>query len=578
MKRSRRKSRSSRKLKSKKLRYRHNSPSCSDTDFESSTSVSSSGSEDDKKLGRSRSKTRKNAKPSKKKAKKRSDDRRSRDYSPHPRKRKNLKRDDHCEVKKTNKKKRRRDVSISATSSDSLSCSTCGEGSTTSNEGEIDRHRGRSRKKKGNMGKTERSRYRSKSHSACSLCSEGSDHQNEVEDGSYVENNFRRLRSVIVVVGEENKLETFDENGQEEEVVHQPDDDHLSFGDMGSKDGASKRELDYVTSKEAPEVENKIEVVIPDNRNSMVVKDDGVQNEGSNNNHGVVIHDRSLNERKNGCSGNNDSINCIDLESILRQRALENLRKFKRVPLRNVKTPDNCKVDNNNDAKQLHSPVSKSVHVTSPRDDAKINGNGLSRQGGGNEVNSMIVEENGVISTDAIDSAVASMHDPVYSSQNLGRTSNGSNGMNELKQDVSSVDQEAINNNICQKADADICPTTNRSNLIIAASRAESKVDSLMKQASASQESIQTKPSISDIGVDETAETQTQMRNNDDQNIGNGFGSSAHKPSSSLNSISGEHGSNKSGHESGEGSQFEQKTMSVMRGGEMVQVSISTTD
>lgn len=576
MKRSRRKNRSSRKLKSKKLRYRHDSPSCSDTDFESSTSLSSSSSEDDEKVGRSRSNKLKNAKPGKKRAKKRSRDDQIRDLSPHPRKRKHSKRHDRCEVKKTNKrKKRRRDVSVSATSRDSLSCSTCGDGSTTSNESEIDRHRGRSGKRKRNRGKTERSRYRSKSHSPCSLCSEGSDYQNEVEDGSYVENNFRRLRSVIVVVGEENKLKTFDGNEQQEEVMHHPDDDHPSFGDMDSNDGMSKRELDRVTSNEASEVENKKEVVIPDIRNFLVVKDGGVQNEGSNNNHGGVTNDHPLNEGNNG-SGNTDRINCIDLESILRQRALENLRKFKGVPPKNVETSANCQVDNSNDAKQLYSPVSNSVRIKSPRDDAEINGKGFSGQGGGNAVNPMIVEENGVESTNAIDSAVASTHDPIYSSQNLGKISSTSNGMNELKQDISSLDQEAVNDNICQKVDADICSTTSRSNLVYAALRPDSKVDFLVKQASAPQEYIQTKPSVSDMGVDEIAQMQIQTRNNDDQNIVNGFDSSAHKPSSSLNYFSGENSLNKPRHESGEGSQFEQKTMSVMRGGEMVQVRILT--
>ncbi|XP_022935712.1 uncharacterized protein LOC111442542 isoform X1 [Cucurbita moschata] len=571
--RSRRKSKSSRRLKSKKLRYRHDSPSCSDTDFESSTSVSSSSSEDDKKVRRSRSKTRKNSKPSKKRSKKQSHDHQSRECSPHPRKRKHSKRSDRYEAKKTNKKKRRRDASVGATNSDSLGRSTCGDGSSTSSDSEIDRRRGRSGKRKRNMVKTEGRRYRSKSRSPCSLCSDGSDFQNEVEDDSYVENSCRRLKSIIVVVGEEDELKTFVGNEQQEAVTHQLDDNHPSFGDMNSKDGTSKRELDYVISKEAPEVESKNKIVTPDNRNSLILNDDGVRNEGSNKNHGGVTNDHSLDERKNGCSGNTESINCIDLESILRQKALENLRKFKGVSPRNVEIIANCKVENNNDAKQLISPVSKSVHVTFPRDDAEINVKGFSRQDGGDAVNSMIVKGNGFKSTDAIDTAVASMHDPVCSSQNLGKISNGSNGMNEPKQDISSLDQEVINDNICLKADADIYSTTNRSNLVIAAFRPESKVDSFIKKASVDQECIQTKSSISDIVVDETAQTQTQMTNNDDQNIRNGFGSSAYKSSSSLNPISGENRLDKSRQESGEGSQFEQKTMSVMRGGEMVQVN-----
>ncbi|KAA0066814.1 NK-tumor recognition protein [Cucumis melo var. makuwa] len=569
MKRSRRKSKSSRKLKSKKQRYRHDSPSCSDTDFESSTSVPSSSSEDDKKVRRSRSKTRKNVKPSKKRFKKQSHDRQSRECSPNPRKRKHSKRNDRREVNKANKKKRRRDVSVGH--SDSLSCSTCGNGTTTSNESEVVRRRGRFAKRKGNMRKTGSGRYMSKSRSPCSLHSEGSDYQNEVDDDSYVEKNFRRLRSIIVVVGEENKLKTFVGNEQQE-VTNQLSDDHPSSGEMDSKDATGKRGLDYVVTKEALVVENEKEVDVPNYRNSMVVKDGGVQNEGSNKNHGGVTNDHSSDEIKNGCSDNTDSINCIDLESMLRQRALENLRKFKGASPRNVETIANCKVDHNNAAKQLRSPVSDSVHVTSPRNNAEINSKRFSRQGGGNAINSMILKENGVKSMDAIDSAVATMHDPVYSSQNLGKISNGSNGMNEQKQDISSLDQEVINDNICQKADADICSTTNRSNLVIAALRPEPKVDSLIKQTSAAQESVQTKPSISDVGVGETAQIQTQMRNNDDLNIRNGLGSSAYEPSS-LNSISGEDSLNMSNQESGESSQFEQKTMSVMRGGEMVQVN-----
>ncbi|KAL0545831.1 hypothetical protein IC582_015727 [Cucumis melo] len=520
--RSRRKSKSSRKLKSKKQRYRHDSPSCSDTDFESSTSVPSSSSEDDKKVRRSRSKTRKNVKPSKKRFKKQSHDRQSRECSPNPRKRKHSKRNDRREVNKANKKKRRRDVSVGH--SDSLSCSTCGNGTTTSNESEVVRRRGRFAKRKGNMRKTGSGRYMSKSRSPCSLHSEGSDYQNEVDDDSYVEKNFRRLRSIIVVVGEENKLKTFVGNEQQEEVTNQLSDDHPSSGEMDSKDATGKRGLDYVVTKEALVVENEKEVDVPNYRNSMVVKDGGVQNEGSNKNHGGVTNDHSSDEIKNGCSDNTDSINCIDLESMLRQRALENLRKFKGASPRNVETIANCKVDHNNAAKQLRSPVSDSVHVTSPKNNAEINSKRFSRQGGGNAINSMILKENGVKSMDAIDSAVATMHDPVYSSQNL-------------------------------------------------ALRPEPKVDSLIKQTSAAQESVQTKPSISDVGVGETAQTQTQMRNNDDLNIRNGLGSSAYEPSSSLNSISGEDSLNMSNQESGESSQFEQKTMSVMRGGEMVQVN-----
>lgn len=355
-----------RRNKSKKLRQRDDSVSYSDDDSRSSSmSISSYTSEDDYKRRRSRSRTQKDVKVSKKRARRSSSSRDSMRESTRVKKRKRSKRNADLDKKKKTHKKPRRDVSISSRSISSRSCTTC----SSSEDSEYEKPRGRSERRERDKGKgkavTKRSRYKSRS-SSCSRYSEGY----QSEDKLTGENNWRRLKSVITVVkGPEEKEESeLDRDGHKEEIIYDHDD-YPSCRSNDSNDGGSKREFEYshVTSEKgrgAEDVKGK-KPLFSDIKTSEVAdlsEDDGGRYDGSN----PISYDLEA----NNCSKENnhkisDTAKSDDLESILRQKALENLRKHRGGNTIIAKTLADQKEKSHNDVKQSSIAVTESVQNTS---------------------------------------------------------------------------------------------------------------------------------------------------------------------------------------------------------------------
>ncbi|CBI20265.3 hypothetical protein VitviT2T_029520 [Vitis vinifera] len=558
-KRKRSKSRS-RRNKSKKLRRHDDSLSYSDDDTSrSSMLVSSSSSEENYRSRRARSRTRKDVKSSKKRARRSSPRRGSVEGSPRAKKRKGSKRNGDLDArKKAHKKKPRRDVSDSSMSSGSWSCSTCQGGNSSSGESEFERPRGRSERKerdKRNLGKVKhvnkRSRHRSRSCSSYSRCSESSGYQS-VERWD-AENNSRRLRSVITVVREpeEEDGRELDKDAHKEEIIYDHDDGYPSCRSNDSNDGGGKRELTYHSEKRK-QIESGKEAFVSNIRTTEDKesdKDCGTQNDGSNPSfHGVK-------ENKNEAS---DDIG--HLESILRQRAIENLRKFRGVQTNAKTTPKDVT------AAVKHSPTSKAELVQIK----------ASRVDGTRAVSANPVVEQSNMPTVG--------REFTYSSQNLGKIPDGRYSENEPGASERGVvcPPEKVATT-CAPNDDNSSKTAvnafgNKSKPGTSVLRRESFGTSTpLKQASISQEPhrpnlLVTRPSVNTNSA-ATAQTVLWSSKDNGQQVSDTAGPAASNPPPELKPISGEQSSKEVQGEAKEGSQFEQKTMSVMRGGEMVQVS-----
>ncbi|XP_050138007.1 uncharacterized protein LOC126614390 isoform X2 [Malus sylvestris] len=532
--RTRKKSRSkskSRKYRYKKLRRRDDSSSYSgEDDSRSLESFSSFGSEDDSRSRRARSRTRKVAKGSKKRARRRSYSRDSSKDSDRGKKRKSAKKKND---KKTHlrKKKPRRNASVSSRSSADINM--------------VD-------------SETKRARYRSWSCSSQSQCSESGDCQSEEKVTN--ENNTRRLRSVVTVTEEDKHGRWMDTDGHKEEITY--DDDYPSCRSNDSNDGGCRRELNNrldVAFEKRTEVESgKEEVAYVSNVPIMDLKDirnilekdcagqgDGIGTTGP------------INENKNEVSGTISSLPGEDLESILRQKALENLKRFKgkhqRISVVTTHREDKTAID----LKQQSTAKVELVQTESP---------GTS---GARVVVAKSSEEDVAERVDAIQS-VEEANGPqervsMLSSQNLEKEPDG-NEFISAKQDVACpIDQVVVGIKVKTTA------ALNKPNATSPTLRSHSlKAHPTLKQEPALQEPSEERLLVSESCVDKgasgTAQTVPRRSNSKGEDTDDGHGSTAPEPS-------GENSSDKQQDEATVGSQFEQKTMSVMRGSEMVQVS-----
>ncbi|KAM5586105.1 hypothetical protein ABKV19_005145 [Rosa sericea] len=527
-KRSKSKSKSG-KYRSKKVRRRDDSLSFSVEDDSRSLSPDSSfSSEDDRRSRRARSRNRRDVKGSKKRARKRSYNSDSSEDSPRPRakKRKALKKVKEYEAKKRSRsrEKPKRNARTSSVSSESWSCSTCQGGGVSGDEIESKRHGGRSEKRKREEtdrnkveSGTERSRYRSRSRSLRSHYSESDCQSQERVTG---ESNGRRLRSVIAVTEEDNEGRWLDEDGHKEEITYDRDD-YPSCRSNDSNDGGSKKELGnhlHVASEVRMRVESEKE------EEALVSDAEGINSSRD----GTMMTDH-VNENK--ISGEISSLKDDDLETILRQKALENLKRFRGKPQRIAVT------GNQEDKKQPSGAKAELVQIESPKEDmSEINGQTrLAKETNGPPVKDSICGNEAVSAKQ--DVACPTHQEPVA-------------GISKMVSTTAVIDKPNL-----------AAPKSMSGSL---------KTHSTLKPALASLEPPQERLLVTESSVDNTvsvtAQTVTQSSNNDGLDISNGSGSTAPEPS----------GENRSGlqqDEAKDGSQFEQKTMSVMRGSEMVQVS-----
>lgn len=579
----------SRKYRSKKLRRRDDSPSHSDDgDSRSLESVSSFSSDDDSRSRRARSRTRRDLKGSKKRARRRSHSHDSSKDSPRGKKRKSAKKKNDYEARKKSRsrKKPRRNASISSRSSASFSCSTCPSG----DEIESKRHRGRPGKRnrdESDINKvesgTKRARYRSRSCSSHSQCSErGGDSRNE--EKVTFENNFRRLRSVITVTEEDKHGRWMDKDGHKEEMAY--DDDYPSCRSNDSNDGGCKRELDnhlHVVEKRIGVESGKEEKALISNvpiedltdSGNIFETDCGGQDDGINSGRDGIGIAGPVNENTKEVSGAISSLPGEDLESILRQRALENLKRFKgshqRIPA--VTTSEENK--SNSDLKQPSTVKADFVQIESPKESGARAVVAKSSKEGATE---MVVAKSSkedaaemVDATQLLEKANGPpVRDSIVSSKNLKKELDRTSGSNEL-QDVACPTYQVALGNSDKKVDT--TAVLNKPNLASPKLRCHSaKAHSTLKQAAGSQEPPHERLLVIENSVDkstsETAQTvpQTQSTYSNGDDINDDRGCTAPEPS-------GENRSDKQQGEGKDGSQFEQKTMSVMRGSEMVQVS-----
>ncbi|KMT13130.1 hypothetical protein BVRB_4g086720 [Beta vulgaris subsp. vulgaris] len=324
-KRSKKRTKSSR-VKTKKSKQQDHSISCSDEDLASTSSVSCSCPRDDRKSKkRGRSKDRRNRKDKKRIKKSSLMSGSSEDDSPRVKKSKKSKksRGGSDSRKKRHVKRRKRDRSVSPSSSRSRSCDD--------NEGEVERKKEKveSKERKGRekskeRGASKRSRHRSRSGSLCSLHSESSTYCSEER---VLEKNVpMRLKSVIVV----KESEVFEEEDSNRDDRHE-DEIVCEFDDYPSKsndsnDVVSGREAisnSHDVSSERMSMDEPIRDCIAYDAKSLKVPI--IQREVVEGSPTYVRSrvDDPLIENKTATASSSH----YDLEAILRQKALENLLK-----------------------------------------------------------------------------------------------------------------------------------------------------------------------------------------------------------------------------------------------------------
>ncbi|PON81837.1 hypothetical protein TorRG33x02_223530 [Trema orientale] len=642
------------KHESKKLRHR-----VSDSDESSSSmsgsSYSSSSQELKLKSKTSRLRTRKDVISSKKRAKRRSYRVESSEDSPRVRKRKGSKRKRDYEAKRKtySKKKPRRGDSVR-----SLSCSTCQGDSLSSHEVEFKSHRSKRAREERDLEKFEstkkRSRYGSRS-SSYSQCSESSTYQSKEKVS--VENNSRRLRSVITVAERDDEERGLDKDEHKEEIIF-VHDDYPSCRSNDSLDVGSKRgegEGDYISHVD-PEKKMRLEnekgndTAVSDfrltklsNSGKVSDEDDDGHFDGNNRSSEEFGTTDPVNEKTSEVFGATSSVNDTDLESVLRQKALENLRRFRgghqfsgkatlnqkdkidvdekakqssTAKAESVQTrfteQDDTKVVGVNSPKEEHAEVVVSTEPQSvkgvrvpalrkgPTCSSQIEENIIDRNIGCSDsvsakqivacsTDQMTIAGESKQKVNAANSAVkAKLAKPALTHQ-LSNTHSalkqapkgeesqideiitdrnpGGNESVSAKQNIArSTDWMTIAGNSKQKVNAG-------TSAVKPLATPASKTYSPLKQASKAEESraklLETKNTLDETAVI-TSPAVTKNSDNDGKDINNACSLAAFEPSKST---SGDAKSDKLQDEAKEGSQFEQKTMSVMRGGEMVQVS-----
>ncbi|KAF6143139.1 hypothetical protein GIB67_000362 [Kingdonia uniflora] len=350
----RKKSKSSKKEKSKKLRRSRRDVSVSHSDDDSRTDdsvyISSSGSEEDnrsrKTHSRSRSRTRGVIKGSKKRRW-----RSPSSESPRRKKKEAIKRVGELkEKKKTSNRKHgngrsHKKVSVDSGSNDSRSCSTC-YGESSSGESDSERSRGRY---EGGEKKVKRSSDRT---------SGGRNyHGYESEERLASEKNPPRLRSVLSIV-----------KGSEEEVVRdeiiQASDDCPSSRSNDSYDGGRKGE-------------NKIQVggakIEKDDFTSKTTKFSEICKDNTGVEHVECNPILTMGVIRSEVSVGVDSSKFDDWESILRQKALENLRKFRGNPRTNQEPCVNKKSDSSSRLENLSNAKTDSIEIKPLKETVKNN-------------------------------------------------------------------------------------------------------------------------------------------------------------------------------------------------------------
>lgn len=545
-----------RRNKSKKRRGGDDSNSFSDDGSTSSMSVSYSSAEDEYKSRKGRSRVRSSVKSKKRIARRRSSSREGSKDSTRLRKRKRSKKNGDSKLRKKGQKKRhKRHDSIGSKSSDSTDR---GGSNSSGEESDFERLRGRSRDKKGkgDSGKRKSGIKKSKNRSRSGENRDNYDTENV--DG---EINTRRLRSVITVTKEPSEREEDEQDRDEhtEEIVYDHDD-YPSCRSNDTNDGGNKELVDQsrVESEKRRRVENvtREEAFVLDlatNESVVSVEDGNNQYDGLipypdrfRTNSPEKEHESEAPTIVAGSGHDGD-----DMELILRQKALENLKKFRGGLKANPKTHGDVENESDVSVKQVSSANAECVQSKSPKKDPKIP----------------------MLRNDSFHPTRAEGKIPVG---RFGETESGA----AKESVVRPPDKVIISRGLKDKDHASPHAVSNKSE----SNRSTMKHEFLGTSSTPKQEpmslaspraAVSVTKSIVNNSVAETSQTAAVIRS-DNNSIGvlDASQSAAAEPPSSVKPTSEEHNSSRERQdEAKDSSQFEQKTMTVMRGGELVQVN-----
>lgn len=451
-------------------------------------------------------------------------------------------------------------MSASSTSSGSLSCSTCDSRSKCCEESEFESRRSRSRQRDGhNRGAAkdkivaERSRYKARSHSSCSKCSMDSHDQND--EILVNADSSKRLRSVIMVSNEaeERKL---DRDEHKEEILYD-NDDYPSSRSTDNNGSGSKRELarqSYVESKLKGHCEDFAEDAAPNKRSTSVVEKSGGCNDqfdGSNPSSDVVPSFTAVN-------GNNDTVSDgavgDDLESVLRQKALENLKKFRGI---NKGNQDSGQHGNIDDVKQTPTVTTESTKF--PKEASTHSAHTAQNKG------------------TTITQRRISIHKTSFDGGNIGDQEHEAVKPSSSRGSIQLPDCGLLGGNLRRLGgftanNPRLTPFTWRRDMT-KTEAAAGELPRLPKEPP--QAKLLETEVAANKNVASMAKIGTRERSSRDGGVKKESGSAVSEPSSSLypKSVSGEKNpTDKVEDEAKDGPQYEQRTMSVTRGGETIQV------
>lgn len=447
--------------------------------------------------------------------------------------------------KKLKRKRHKREPSIASIASDSHSCSTC-QGSFSSDEDrKVENRRERfSEKSKGvrDLGEIKSFKFRSRSCSPYDRYNDGIDSSMPIVA---FENTSRRLRSVITVVkpseDEENK---WNQDSIKEKMVQ----DYPSCRSNDSIDGNNKLDLDHCSDGdvEARDVGilKRDEASLSDLKSTEVRRSgDGGINNTSNENKREVVSPVLPNSEN-------------DLESILRLKALENMIKYKGAQIEKLKAP--TKLCSSSVTEQTCKPVTiKSEPSTISKNMQKAN----------SVVAENIVNDNSAITSKNV--RIASKHGeqgskaPKSSISELGIIPEKAQHANLLVAEKSVANKAALTSKSVGQASKN-----GEQNIVLKSSISE-PINNIPVKAQSGDLSLVESTVNNKVALTSVSSGQATKKDERD----NVPKSSISEPCSSLKPILEENCLKEHQNAEKDGSQFEQKTMSVMRGGEMVEVS-----
>ncbi|KAK4355388.1 hypothetical protein RND71_024359 [Anisodus tanguticus] len=568
--------RKSRRNKSKKLSSSEDDTSSSaSSDYSSSPRSSSSNSEDD--YSRKSRRHSRGVKHVKKRTRRRSTSRDVSEGSPPVKKRKKSKRKSLGHGREVQKKKRKRYTSISSTSSDSGSCSSCQRENSISSRGrdsrsfstchdetnrvsedidlQIPNIKSRKKMKEKRIRSEASIEKRSGSRGpSCSLCNDHSCYCNTTLSGkgSAEENNPKHLRSVIIVPEKTDDKEG-DEQGPDmpkEEILNKHHD-CPSCRNHDNNDLENKPKLASCScfpSNQTMQVGNLIiDDGFPPNSETFDPTKVGGAMDPHPNRVKEVGHD---NEGKSGISDNIANTGVEDLETILRKKALENLQKFRKELQPNLESGAKEK-KNDSDVNKLSSSMTEVVPYKSLEQEKK---EGLAL----NQVKEC--RSKPIITEEFSHSTKIEINTPVE--ENNGK------GSGSIEHSVTQpADRSALSQSL-EKEDHTTGPVLindpEPGKLSCSTTvQTYKKENSLASKRNIIKTSVPLRPGVLSSGTS----------NNLDMGVVNESILPTVETTSSVRSTSDRLTSNHQPDETKDASQFEQKTMSVMRGGEMVQVN-----